>query len=628
MSESRIVGIQEFYGGQSTDVAIGPKASFQYARALDHRTVPSQLSVLPGPREIANGAVNDLILNIIQVLNGNRYAYGEEGYIYKIDTSNAVTYAAKLPTGSDGALFRSDIDACYFATNTDVRRFYPMSGTPAIDAVYGPSKSIDNDAYRTGGAATCAIHTSLQEAHACYFSSDIEPFYSIKVNVANKGTGDWTLYLHDGLNNEIASVTIAAADMKTGWNEFVFTSQIRALVKPNARTYHFHLVSTVSGGTVHSETTNVMDTIDFELWAHRLVDTVNGLHPMIQFQQFNCIGNGNYLAVWEPLTDNSPPNNEFLRHRLVFPAGFEVCGLAVADGFLHIACEKRSSDDTKDFQEGMLFRWDGTSQTYEKFISISGGSPDSLFEYDNLPYFYVNGSLCCWPGGNNIVKVRKIANTATTYRDTVDNTRAYPNMMTIRDNLLLPGYPSTTTNTSIEHGVNSWGSLEKNYPASWGNLDYVISTGTITNTGGDLRIGCVRNFGDELYITWNDNGAFGIDIVDSYCDPAPIAKFRALRFDAGGMFKKKLGVGLGLYTKNLPEGATLTPVAITDENTEQQHTPMVEGENYSIVSIKPGNERFRRLSYGFDIACDGTVPAIIYCVALEWNSLSEQKARN
>jgi hypothetical protein len=70
---------------------------------------------------------------------------------------------------------------------------------------------------------------------------------------------------------------------------------------------------------------------------------------MAQFQQFTLIGNGNYLAVWEPLTDQNPPNNEFQRHRLVFPAGFEVCGIAVTDEFAVIACAKYATDGTKDF---------------------------------------------------------------------------------------------------------------------------------------------------------------------------------------------------------------------------------------------------------------------------------------
>jgi hypothetical protein len=88
--DNKVISIQEFYGGMSSDRAIGPKASFSYARAIEHRRNPSRLSVKPGPRDISGGAVNDLILNIVQAQNGNRYAYGDQGYAYKINTSNVI----------------------------------------------------------------------------------------------------------------------------------------------------------------------------------------------------------------------------------------------------------------------------------------------------------------------------------------------------------------------------------------------------------------------------------------------------------------------------------------------------------------------------------------------------------
>src|SRR4051812_30874218 len=104
---SHFVAIQQFFGGQSSDEAIGTPSSFSYSRALDHRRNPSQLSVLPGPRKISSGVVQDLILNMVQVQNGTRYAYGDQGNIYKISTSNVLTYLNKLPAGSDGCLYRS-----------------------------------------------------------------------------------------------------------------------------------------------------------------------------------------------------------------------------------------------------------------------------------------------------------------------------------------------------------------------------------------------------------------------------------------------------------------------------------------------------------------------------------------
>lgn len=620
------VPIQQFYGGQSSDEAIGTTASFSYSRALDHRRNPSQLSVMPAPRKISAGVITDLILNIEQIRSGERYAYGDQGNVYKIDTSNVVTYVNKFDTGSDGMLYRSDSDALYFATQTDVRRYYPMSGTPTFDVTYGASRSIDTNAYRTGGTATYSVPTSLTESDYCSFQPDIEPFYSIKVNVVTKGTGDLTLTLHDGLNNSLAAVTVTNANLAVGLNEFVFSSQIRALVKPNARTYHFHLSSTVAGTTVATSTASNLNTADYELWAYRLVDTVNNLHPMAQFQQFTLIGNGNYLAVWEPLTDSSPPNSEFQRHRLVFPSGFEVCGIAVTDEFAVIATEKRSTNGTKDFQEGKLFIWDGVAQTYNQVVDVSGGSPEGIKSLHNYPYFVVNGVLCAWPGGKEIVKVRTIANLTNTYTSAIDNTHNYPNMLTVRDGMLHVGYPSVTTNAAIEFGVYIWGSLEKNYAPSF-NYGYVASTHQTTTTGTTLQLGCVVNFGDEMYIGWKDStGAYGLDIVDNSSTPAPIAKFRARRFDAGSVYRDKQAVKMSIVTSAIPSGTTLTPTHRIDAGGDYDETHAVAnvGDTITTTAIKRGT--FKRIVIGFDLAITGATAPVIYCDTLQYNPLMDRSA--
>lgn len=619
--QDKVLTVQEFYGGQSTDETLGPKASFSYARALEFRRNPSQLTVLPGARKISEGIVTDLILNMCQTLDGTKYAYGDTGNFYKIDTSNVITsVSSTITTGTDGMLYRTDSDAIYLATPKTVERYAPISGTPSFDQTYGPSKSIDTNAYRTGGANTYTVPTSISETATakCSFQPDIEPFYSIKVKVVSRGTGNWTLTLHDGLDTVLATSTVTNANLTNGaLNEFVFSSQVRGYVKPNARTYHFHLTSTIADGTAQVATASDLSTADFELWADRLVDTTNGFHPMAQFLQYTIIGNGNYLAVWEPLSPDDPPNSEFQRHRLTFPDGFEVCGIATIDEFAIIACEKPLTN------EGKLFLWDGTAQTYNQIVNVSGGSPQSIFTYNNYPYFYVNGALCAWLGGRNITQIRLMSNMSSDYTDTTDVTKAYPNMMTVRDNLLHLGYPSTTTNEAIEHGVYTWGTLNKDYPASFG-YGYVISTETNLNTAGTLKLGCVKNYGDALFISWKDGSDYGLDLVDSSSDPAPVAKFRARSFDAGSSRKKKKALRMAIDTKAVPTGVTITPVHKIDDESDTTHTDMATGDMETTAIIQNG--LFRRITIGFDIAITGTESPTIYADSLRWNPLPDERA--
>lgn len=626
-TEDKIINNQQFYGGMAADAAIGPASSFGYGQALDHRSNPSQLTVQPGPRRIDSNTVTDLILNMAQVRSGVRYAFGNTGKVYKIDTDNTVGLVDTLPTGTDGMLYRSDVEAVFFATKRDIRRLSLLPTTPTFDVTLGPSKSTDSKSYQSGGTKSYSVPSTIDEGKKCSFQPDIEPFYSIKVAVTDKGTGDWKLTLHDGLNTKMAEVTILAADMQVGMMEFKFTKQIRALVKPNARTYHFHLTSSDGTGTVSVATANELSTADYELWADRLVDTVSGFHPMAQFLQYTLIGNGNYLAVWEPLSDSDPPNNEFLRHRLTFPSGFEVIGVTPTDEFTAIAIAKYADDDSKDFQEGKIIIWDGVAQTYNQIIDVAGGAPESINTHENLPYFLVDGVLTCWPGGKNTVKVRRMPNTDTHYKEVVDATRVYPNMLTVRSNLLHVGFPSVTNNPTVEHGVYSWGSLDKDYPPSFG-YDYLISTQRQLIGDTPLQLGCIRNFGDEMYISWQDGEKFGLDIVDAFCKPAPVFKYRNRRFDAGAAYKEKKALRNGLYTAALPEGTTIVPTYQIDEEAEvvQSEFLMKEGDTIRECAINNGD--FRRIIHGFNGTCESDSSPVIYASALQWNPYMERRSMN
>ncbi len=210
-------------------------------------------------------------------------------------------------------------------------------------AYYGSSFSTYNNtdqagfnvnSYQIEGTKTTTLETTFieQDKQKRYFQSDIEPLQKIQIFIVNKGTGDWTLTLHDGLNNVLGTSTIANANLiNNAWNDFTFpdatNQQVRIYVKPNARTYHFHLTSTVANGTIASTDNNDLSTCNLQIWADRMIQTTNGMHPMARFLQYECFGNGNYLSIWEPLSD-PPTNDEWQRHKLVFPQEYEVCGLA------------------------------------------------------------------------------------------------------------------------------------------------------------------------------------------------------------------------------------------------------------------------------------------------------------
>lgn len=620
-----VLTIKRFDGGWSPDVQIGQPNSFAYSRCLDFRKAPSRLSVLPQADQEGDGVIVDLIQNTVMDLAGKLYAIGDQGWFYRRQTNGTWSSEGKLTDGNFGLSYRSDVDKIFVASSKSISEYSPVSNNPTLlEDKLGESASTVGTL--TGGTLTYSLPTVISESASNYqeFTSDIEPLSKIRVQVADGGTGDWTLTLHDAANNSLATSTVTNANITDGrYLDFTFTTQVRIYVKPNARTYHFHLTSTVADGTVYCSTGSNLNTADFTVYADRLIDTKNGMHPILTFLQYELIGNGNYLAVWEPLSED-PTNLEFLRHKLRFPAGLEVCGIARYQEYAAIACEKRT--DSGDAQEGYIFFWDGLSSTYNYFITVPEGSPYSLHEYKDVLYYEAGGALYAYSGGSPY-KIRTLPNTDSEYSDVADTTTTYPYMSTVRRGVHLIGFPSYTTNTDIEHGVYSYGGSNKDFNDSFG-FNYVLSTRTLTNSGGSLRIGHVKNYGDTLFTSWRDNSnGYGLDAVSNTSNPASTAIFESLFYDFGRPTKEKTAISLICAFDSLPSGIELTLKFRTETDgtwTESDaFTASNTPKNVAKLSIHP--KRFYQIQVGFELAITGTETPKITSLALYFNDNREEE---
>lgn len=560
--------ISEFAGGVSAADKQGPRGSFRYSRSLDFRTNPNRISVLPHMDPIGVGVVDGLIQEIVQVPNGSRFALDENGGFYSINNSNVVTRAGDVKNGAHGMVYRSDIDRLIITSSDSASSYYPVSGVPTAPALqvqkYGPSASADSLANRTGGGSAYTVPLAIDEVKgACPFQPDIEPGYSNRVFVIVPGTGDWTLTLHDDANNVLTTTTITNANLvANSLNEFLYSSAIRMLVKPNARTYHFHLTSTVADGSVAVGTSNDLTTANFEFWAARFVVPNNGIHTAIHFLQYVCITNERYLTVWEPLED-TPTNQEWQRHRLVFPPGYEGCGLATWRNYLAIACEKRSNTNTREFQEGRIFLWNGTSATYDDFIDVPEGSPAGLTSSQGILYWIAAHTLWGYSGADP-VDLKRFPNTNPDFSGSDDFTYVNPHMMANRRKTLHVGYPTQTTNANIEHGIYTWGRPDKDYGNSLG-YSFILSNGQRFNNGSNnLRLGCVKSFGNILMQSWRNDGntssasTYGLDATDNSTDPSNDAVYESLVFDNGEGWRRKIGMAIFATFLPLPASGTLT----------------------------------------------------------------------
>lgn len=600
-------------GGLSDDPKVGIKYSFADGQGINFRSSPSQLTVLPGLSREDNGAAQDLILNEVMASNGVIYATGDAGYVYRRTVPGVWSSIGNLSSGCAGIDYRADTDDIYLTSQKTASNITHVTAGPALPTLnvdyYASSFTTYDNTVNAGFNVNCDQEGStstttpmvatvpLSEASVArrYFQTDIEPCNQIAVYVVEPGSGDWTVTLQDGLNNTIGTSTILNADLVANtWATFEFTSapngQVRLYPAPNARTYHFHVTSTVADGELSSSATNDMSTADCRIYADRFVFTKNGLHPIQRYLEYECFGNGNYLSIWEPITD-PPTNDEWLRHRLTFPQEYEVCGLALQNEFLVIACEKNTTLDSSVPQEGMLFFWDGSSDTYVYNVPIQEGTPYALNVYKNVIYYFAGGTWWALSSPTTVpVPQKQMPGTNTDYSGAYAPITMYPYSATIRRDIQLFTWPGTVPNDDFSFGVYSWGQKNKNYPETLG-YDYTISTGSQNYSGSNnLSLGMAQAFGDLLHVSWRDDlgGGYGIDVVTNSNAPATYSYWKSLIFDAGFPGKLKTAYYMEIYYPVMPDDATIT-MSYSINHGAWQYSPA-----YSTANLWQDREHYAR----------------------------------
>lgn len=656
--------MDSFEGGESIDFKNGVQGGFYKSEALDFRSKSSQMSVLPGATAVsgASSVLLDLPVEMVQDPTGVRWLIGDQGNLYKLDTSDTLTkVATTTETSGTGLVYNQLSDFLYITGQQSVSMYGPLSSSPALkDAQFGKSASSANGvvnlydptttsysglarnnlltlATTTGVTTTSQVATntttlfyttptSISETATalCAFAPDLEPFYSIAIYVNTVGTGNVTLTLHDGFNRSLAAITILHAALTTGYNEFVFSAPgIRsftgAIQSGLSAAYHWHVTSTVADTKISTLTSSDLSTADMILFNYRMVKTNNGWHPATIFTGNGfllCIGNGQYLTTYNFSNDANPSNNVWQRERFPIDAGFEICGLSINNQYLVIAAEKRSSSATRNYQEGALYFWDGQNATYNFKIPVPMGAPYSVYTFNNITYFIAAGALYAWGGGQQVIKVRPIAYQNTDYLNTTDTTIVNPNMMAPRYNLLMVGYPSVTTNVNIKYGVYSWGSVELIYPNSFG-YSYALSNATYNNTGSlNLQIGMIKNFVDTMYVagrkTVSGTTTWYLDRVNNSSTPAATFSWTSLIYDGGVRYKQKDFTRLKVNFLPWPANATLTIWYALERGSQISADPITSvayspatGDTSIVIDVEPG--RFYEAQWGFTGTCSSPV---------------------
>lgn len=662
-----MVGNTEFYGGLSTDNKIGIENSYADGECLDVRKSPSQMTVLPMARTLPDsGVITGLMTAMTQSKDGNIWGIDENGKVYKIDEDNAITAVSTTATSSGFSIENSDIDDGLWWADGGHKLFSygrVLNPTGAARATNSFEFLDDNSEYinyaiqiqqdgdriiyqsdpdikRSDGAENVTIKTSVSETDddkILYLPAAI-PIAKIGIYFTAKGSGTVRLEIHDENDNIVASSSAKdASDVSTsGYTSFDVRPNPANTLSPSNQfsctpwagdtleagaVLHIHIVASSAGFTVRSSVADSLWlTADMTSTAYILHETFNKKHPMVMYDKL-YIGNGRYVATKESTPLNYIDDTLFIQDGLRLDDGFEVCSFGSSDEYLMIGAEKYSAGSTRGFQAGRIYFWDRQSEGPNFYIDCNMGSPKCIFNFGNIVYIIIAGALYAYTGGKELVKVRTLKGTDTEYSGRSSVTEVYPNMMTIRREILLIGFPSHTTAYTIRHGIYAFGSVDKNYPNCF-TYNYKIPGATTSETleqynsdEQEFRIGCVYNFNDTLFYSYEVETTTTPEPTEEEPDPEPITTTRvalaiidndsgtstsflwkSLQYDAGSPAFEKYGCRVGIYFDPLPANTTIRPMyRIDDGEWVLGPATATTGDRYITCEI---NQRFHELQYG------------------------------
>ena len=418
-----------------------------------------------------------------------------------------------------------------------------------------PTTRLDIDQKATETTQTYAVPTAISEAAAdrLTITPEKDPQKSIRFYIANKGTGTWTVTVHDTNNNVKATSTVVTGSMTTGDYEFTFSSVWRPLTNFTEE-YHVHLVCASGSPTVQTSASNNLEKADFTTYYQFLVEDT-AWHPVTKFLNFMVFGNERYVGKLEATLYE--PN------KIVLPSGWRVRCFALWQEYLCIGVMKGTN--IYDNDEGRIYFWDGYAPTFNFYIPVPEGGINAMVGSANKLFFTAGyrGDLLVYTGGNNATKVKRVPKLADgTYVET------YPGAMNVWQTLLRWGVAGGSDDTTIEKGVYTWGSLNVRYEDCL-TYDYPISPKVYT--GNNVKIGLILPVGQELLIGYQSgSSAYGVDYVNNTNDYFDNAYMEMLIEDMDTPHKEKLALVIAANLDPLKTGDHITLKWRNDENETEE----------------------------------------------------------
>jgi len=343
-------------------------------------------------------------------------------------------------------------------------------------------------ATKNSGTIDTDLITWIQPVNSdVYFLGNTGKFYS-----KTGGTGTFSL---------VGTVSLCAGNGMEFFNDYVYIAG-----GTKAARY-----GPISGTAALTDPYATFISVQSETW-----------HPMANFINYLCMGNGRYLSTFD--------GTIYTYNQLTLPPGYHIRSLCPITGkFLAIGTYQ--GDSINAVGNSKIFLWDGSATTYNDIIEINEGGINAMTFHQNNLYIWagIHGNMYAWNG--NLVKLKRVPQVGVG-----KYVEIYPGAVTVQNGV--PYFAvSNGDSTTVFRGVYSYGQVNKNYPNSL-NFDYPISTGTYQGTA--VVVGAIKGISpSQFYIGWQDTaGTIGVDQI-STSSYYTTSRFETLVFDDKQPYKQK-----------------------------------------------------------------------------------------
>lgn len=373
-------------------------------------------------------------------------------------------------------------DYTYYASNAALFRIKDPSVTPLANE-FVSWLNISSEFGLSSYANTYALTNAINEgaAHRISFvaNGDSKVIGYIAFYVVAKGTGDWTIELHDSSNSTMGvtyvSYQIASADIpSSGWVVFALptgSGKINNKISIGA-TYHVHLYSSNGTGTVKVNTVNDLTTS----YGRILYSSTPVLYTL---NKVLYVGSGRFIHQCE--LDVTTGTAVFSNKVLDIGSG-TITALSSMGTELIIGTD-----------EGIMYRWNTYSSSWSFASRPIGISIKAIWSLSNQVYCNAGsyGDIYAYDGANLALWGNLFSNRSS---------GAYVTQVINKDRYVLLGV--STTSATVRGGLFAFGKLREGLSPTISVMHTVTSATSYT-----LKIdSCVYDASNDTVVTcWTVN---------------------------------------------------------------------------------------------------------------------------